>query len=232
MKSLTTVAVASVLLVAAPVAADPIRITGGSLVYLGSRQFSPLVLQGSMGFTFDGHPASGVFDPGDCSVPECLSGTPISLGARWSGMDLGGTATLNGVTYRRVGSLSADTSLSVEFFGTLLGPDAGDAVIRSSPFSFTGRFFVESFPESNVYDLVGEGMATAFMLRHPDTNAWSFDRLEYRFSDPVDRDPAATPEPSTLALIGLGGMLGVWLFLFRSFSKLQRFCQVVRRDHI
>ena len=63
--------------------ADPVRITAGALVYDGrSNSFSPLTLEGTMGFTFSGKTGFGVFAPGDCVVPECASGSSLSLLAR------------------------------------------------------------------------------------------------------------------------------------------------------
>lgn len=201
------VVVALSLACAAAAAADPVQITAGALVYDGtSNSFSPLTLQGTMGFTFTGRTGFGVFAPGDCIVPDCLSGSPLSLLARWSGGDLGGTATFEGVTYRAVGSLSSNTSLAVEFDGTMFGPEAGNAAVLSAPFTFAGLFFAEISPGlTTAHVLSGEGTALASLIRHSGTDAWRFERLEYQFAD-----AGPVPEPATLTLLAAGGAIAGW----------------------
>ena len=192
---------------AATAGADPVRITSGSLVFNGAtNSFSRLTLAGTGGFTFTGGIGFGVFAPGDCIVPDCLSGSPLPLLGRWSGNDLGGTATFAGVTYAAVGSLSSNTAVSLEFDGTMFAPGHGSAAALRAPFTFTGLFFAESAPGmTTAHVLSGRGVALASVLRHAGTDAWRFERLEYRFGD-----AAQTPEPATLTLLATGGALAGW----------------------
>lgn len=208
MKAFAAAAAVSLSLTCAATAvADPIRITAGGFVYEGrTNTFSRLTLAGTGGFTFTGGIGFGVFAPGDCIVPDCVSGSPLALLARWSGNDLGGTATFAGVTYRAVGSLSSDTAVSVEFDGAMFAPGRGGMAILRAPFTFAGLFFAESSPGmTTAHVLSGEGLALASVLRHAGTDAWRFERLEYRFAD-----AAQTPEPATLTLLAAGGALAGW----------------------
>lgn len=198
------VALAATFVYVSPAAADPVRITAGSLEYFAPLDFSDLTLTGSMGFTFMGRPATGVFEPSSCAVAPCGAGDSFSLRAEWSGTDLGGTATFNDTIYERVGSLSGNTAMVAQFFGTMMTPERsgdglGDRAVRTAPFSFEGRFFIEGFPQATVVRLVGDGMTTASFRRQAGSDAWRLDGLHYDFGA-----TAPVPEPSTLLLLLAG----------------------------
>ena len=204
MRAFARIAVAAMVVgCASPAAADPVQITSGSFAYLGGiHSFSQITLEGTRGFTFAGFVGFGFFPAADCVFPECVSGEAIDLRAHWSGGDLPGTATVDGATYHAVGSASSDSSASVDFSGTLFAPTAGNGPVQqSTPFSFVGLFAVFEPRSTRIYDLEGAGVATATFSRHPGTDAWRIDRLQYDFLD-----PALAPEPSTLGLVGLGAV--------------------------
>jgi len=199
MKALCAVALAATFGYVSPAAADPVRITAGALEYSAPFDFSELTLTGSMGFTFSGQPGTGVFEPLSCAVALC-QGDLLSLRAEWSGLDLGGMATLNETAYERVGSLSSNTAMVAQFFGTMMAPRMpGERTIGTARFSFEGRFFIEGVPESTVVQLVGEGLATASFRRVAGSDAWRLDGLRYDFAD-----TSPVPEPSTLLLFLAG----------------------------
>jgi hypothetical protein len=198
------VALAATFAYVSPAAADPVRITAGSLEYFAPLDFSDLTLTGSMGFTFTGRPGTGVFEPSSCAVAPCRAGDSFSLRAEWSGIDLGGTATFNHTVYERVGSLSSNTAMVAQFFGTMRAPERiddrlGDRASRTAPFSFEGGFFIDGLPQSTVVRMVGEGMATASFRRQTGSDAWLLDGLHYDFGA-----TAPVPEPSTLLLLIAG----------------------------
>ena len=91
-------AAALTLLMTSPAYAD--RIAAGAVTYVAGG--GPITVHlASDAFTFDGRASrfSGVFMPWlQCSVPECVPGGTVDLHAFWSGMDLPGTATLDGET--------------------------------------------------------------------------------------------------------------------------------------
>src|SRR5947209_13531107 len=110
-----------VVLSAAPAAADPIHITGGFLDM--NTNAGPLVLAGDRGFTYSSSvdATGGVFRPSlNCNFDprHCRPGDTLDLGASWIDNDVTGTATLDGVTYRGVGSLGSFSSMAVQFSGT------------------------------------------------------------------------------------------------------------------
>jgi hypothetical protein len=202
-------ALALVMALASPGAADPVRIIAGALVFDGDSilDFEPVHLVGTRGFTFDGHTGFGVFAPETCLVLPCSGGSALDLHAHWSGMDFGGTTTLEGRTYPRTGSASSDNSLMVTFDGSVIVPmvSSGSTVV-TTPFTFTGRFFAFGLPDAAFVDLIGQGIATAsFVRRETGLPGIYLERLRYDFAE-----AAAAPEPSTLALVAGGAAVAAW----------------------
>jgi len=134
-------------------AGTPILITGGSLDARGVMGSGPLLLDGDRGFTFNGGTYSGNYQPGVC---PCLGGDRMSLYASWGGSwDVSGVATLDGVTYPRVGApndmSSTASAMTVVFNGSVLLPTEGGPTTIVARIELTP---VTGYPEARWF--VGE----------------------------------------------------------------------------
>lgn len=205
----TVVGVAALfLLIAAPARAD--RITAGALIYPGIAKAIDIDLQ-SETFVLDGFasPFFGIFNPRfQCTVPVCLPGTTVNLLTHFSGGDLGGTATVDGVTYTPIGGLSSRASMSATWMGSLRIPQTYQGGSLTAPFTFAGVFSYEVDPTTAWRNLTlfGSGTATATFVPY---GAPEFAPALFLDSIRFDFEPAATPEPASMILVGsaLAGLL-------------------------
>ena len=195
----------SVLVVASQASAEPIRITGGTIVVTGLTGLGTISIVGTRGFSLTGpvSPLEGRVDPFTECVP-CLPGaTTLSVGAF-----LGGTvfpdavATLDGQTYTVGSGIDDPEGVNFEVFGIASLPalrDSGTTI--TAPFTADGNFFLPFLTER----IRGRGIATVALKPFPpgaSPEAWEIDRLvRYDFSDPV-------PEPATLVLVA-GGLAAI-----------------------
>jgi hypothetical protein len=192
----------------APAAADPITITGGTIVQPGGSGFNPGSgnIFGTQNFSWIGN-----IDPnasfGTLCDLRCSPGTTADLGP-----DIIGTAT-GDVTYQdqqfRIGG-SADSfgQLTLNFTSeAVLLPPAGSSATFTAPFTVSGSL---NFPRPPVFGqptplpvpVSGAGTVTALFGPSPFSPVvgpgWQLRQLTYEFSD------APVPEPGTMLLVGGG----------------------------
>jgi len=180
-----------------PLAAADLVITGG---YLERDPYSgPLELRGERGFTFRGGPQSGIFQPvEDCNAGSapCGPGDRISLHANWSSGDLPGVATLDGITYMKVGGDLS--SLTVDFNGSVTMPPFSPSATIAAPFVFNGRFTHDGIRE----ELIGSGVVTLSLMPHlAIPGRWRIEYMLYELG-------AMLPSPWTSRDIGAVGLAG------------------------
>lgn len=161
--------------------ADDLLMTAGHLD-VQSLSAAALSLQGDRGFTFAGSTLTGISSAWQtCLSGACAPGDTLSLLGSWSGSDVVGTATLDGITYTRIGSIDNTTaSLRVLFSGSfVLPPESGSATVVA-PFVFAGEFSHTGAVET----LVGSGVTTISLSWVTGFPArWRITRILYEFGD-------------------------------------------------
>jgi len=186
-------------LFATSAAADPVRITTGSVFLPGLFQSGTLDVSGTQGFsmtaTTDNAPAAFW----TCSVPECVGGTPLDLFVHLGGGPtlLHGRATLNGVTYPESGSADPPWYTNLFFRGTAVAPPVGDGpTTLVAPFTLDGGFYLAE--TGLLKELTGAGTATLSLRPYGAVDfspSWFIEGIRYDFAD-----QAPVPEPATLTL--------------------------------
>ena len=209
---------------APPARADPIFITGGSIV-VGPGLNGPgtIGLVGTRDFSVTGQlSGAGRVDARQCF--PCEPGTSISLGTSWSGLDLLVTvAALEGTVYPGVGGANSPNGLLVETSGSVVAPSfgSGSQATLTAPFSFQGLFShaLEPTGPGSTDELFGSGLATLTLVRLPGDGTvpdlWQYGSVRFDFASSA----APVPEPASLFLLGSGVALVAGRSLRRRASK-------------
>jgi hypothetical protein len=186
-------------LFATSAAAEPVRITSGSVFVPGIFQSGTIDISGTQGFSLTGtvDNASNAF--WTCSVPECVGGTPLDLFVHLSGGStlLNAHHTLNGVTYPDTGSADPPAYSNLFFRGSAIAPPVGDSpTTLMAPFTVDGGFYLAGTGLHR--ELVGAGTATLSLRPYGLVDfppSWFIEGIRYDFAD-----QAPVPEPATLTL--------------------------------
>jgi hypothetical protein len=185
-------------LVATSAAAEPVRITSGSVFVPGISQLGTLDISGTQGFSLTANVLNSPNAFQACSVPECVGGTPLDLFFQLGGPLLGNArATLNGITYPDVDDGNSPAYTYSEFHGTAIAPPVGDGPTTiTAPFTFDGGFYLAG--TGLLRELTGSGTATLSLRLYgvPDfPPSWFIEGIRFDFAD-----AAPVPEPATLSL--------------------------------
>jgi hypothetical protein len=137
-------------------AADTIQINGGTVV-VAFRQPGTAELRGSRGFRFDGVTHSTGVDPNAvCQTDSpCSPGRTVSFSATWSGIDLPGTARMQGNTYTDVGGLNSESALRIDIAGSFVAPPQATSATVVVPVSISGVFQ----SADGFFEIEGDGRA-------------------------------------------------------------------------
>jgi hypothetical protein len=185
-------------LFATSAAADPVRITTGSVFVPGLFQAGTMDISGTQGFSLTAIVDNASTAFWTCSVPECVGGTPLDLFVQLGGPTLvNARATLNGVTYPDVDGLNSPAYTNSFFRGTAVAPPVGDGPTTiMAPFMFDGGFYLTG--TGLLRELTGAGTATLSLRPYGAVDfppSWFIEGIRYDFAD-----SAPVPEPATLTL--------------------------------
>jgi hypothetical protein len=200
-------------------AAEPVTLTGGSIVFSepGRFQLGSAAVIGTRGFSWNGSVVSDEsrIDPLRQCFP-CAPTADFSVGLQLGTFSiLRSVVTLDGQTYSDLNGLDSVNFLFLELAGaTELPPVSGAAIAIRAPFTVDDQSFFEfeitpGVPsELGRATLQGKGTATVTFLANSSAPVWEFSSARYDFQP--------TPEPATLLLVG-GAML-----LFRLKPRARR----------
>jgi len=185
------------------VQAEPIKITGGSLVFESGalNQGGSISLVGTRGFSLQGTLDSGeIFISPLEECRPCVPTSTFSIGGSITGAGSGGVLqlTLDGQTYSDIASTVSLETLGLDLFGTITLPQLQTSpVVVTAPFTLAGLF--ETFdPDRPHVTAAIQGAGTASLMLAPASIGpfWDLRGVRYDFAS------TPTPEPATLTMVG------------------------------
>jgi len=196
----------AIVCLAVPARAEPIQITAGALGWAAPTNAVSIGLAGGT-FVFIGGASlsGGIFTPWIvCNGGlACMPGTTVDLRSLWTGGDLPGTATYQGVTYPGVGGPNSPNQLMAEWTGTLEIPAGFTGGSLTAPFDFSGTFkYAPNLMQmTQELDLSGSGLASLTFAEYPgNPGSFFLTSARYDFGDSA----GAVPEPMSMMLVGTG----------------------------
>lgn len=187
--------------------ADPIAITGGTIVQPGGPGTTPGTgnLVGTENFTWRGEIDPFASFGSQCEL-RCSPGATVDVGGFVGASNVKGVVTYEDQQFLVGGTPASFGALNLNFLtDPFVLPPAGTSAVFSSPFTMTGTLQFPFFgpPAQPSVAIGGSGIATAFFVPSPAAPGvapgWQLSELRYEFA------PEPVPEPSTLLLVG-GGM--------------------------
>ena len=186
--------------------ADTIRIASGFLNIGGEDVADRGLLVGDRrGFSVEIFAPAAPWHFVFCSESAgCAPGTGATITHAWLGLDFGArNATLDGIRYEEVNSLSGDAWVSTAFNSSVTLPPLSSSAVLRTPFTMTGLFSIVPHDEGERRDfpLVGSGILTSTWRGDfpSEEGRWFPVALRYDFS------AAPIPEPTTMVLAGIAG---------------------------
>jgi PEP-CTERM motif len=133
----------------------------------------------------------------------CAPLTTVTVTHSWVGLDFPArNATLDGIRYEEVNSLTGDAWVSTAFNSSLTLPPLSSSAVLRTRFTMTGLFsIVPDEGERRDFPLAGSGTLTSTWRGDfpGDPGVWHPVLLRYDFA------PTPVPEPATIVLVGIAG---------------------------
>ena len=185
-----TTSILTIGLLSAPVHADTIEITAGTLTL--NRTFGQLHVEGPRGFVFD-----SIIDGSSLGGSIVVPGETVVL--TMERMGLPGQFSIDGQTFQIhpiTGLLGSEGAV----FASVVAPAFDETASVSGPFTFRARIAGIDEPPFPL-ELVGRGTVQVDFLMNTVIPVWEPQRGVFQFES---SDVAPIPEPATLILVGSG----------------------------